>query len=929
MLDFKLLGAPHILLDGQPLTLRRNSVKARALLFYLAATGAMEPRDRLAGLLWSDWPETKARAYLRGELHLLSDLKNRYLLEAEGRIGLAAERVHVDLQALRRVIASPSPTLEELYAASRLYTGPFLDGLDAQLEESSPLFVEWMQVEREQIERQWLQLLYRFAAACAGEGRMLTAGIDACTHLLELEPEREEVHRLKMRLLAMDGQRAAALKQYDLCASALMDELGVPVSAETDALYDRILAGEFDRFERAPIETAGPTGRRSPFQAIAAPAQFSGRDQELDQLIAWLTRPGRPPVVAIVGMGGVGKTALAAAVAERLRPHFADGVLWGRVATDAPLDILQSWALAYDRDLSKITGLEARAAAMRAILADKQALIVLDDVIAGKPIDALLPGAAPCAVLLTSRDRAEIAPHAAEILELRELSPESSLEMLTHLLGEATIAAERASAEELCRLLEGLPLAVEIAAQRIVSSPRRDLARMVRNLRSASARLAHGISNRSVRTSFEVSWASLGAPLRRTFTLLGLFDGRPFTAEAVAAVGELSLDDAIEQLDHLTALSMLKFAGEERYVQHRLLADFAAEKLAELPDRALLQQRFVAYYRRLVQAAAGHFDRLHHEWHHLLNAIETAQQLQEWNELLALVDAAAAPWFARGRFHDARKGFMAGLEAARALNDAQHSTRFAFFLGRVALRQDDYPAACALLQSAIAGYEESGNTLRMADALIDLADVEIELGDHAAAQEHLRRAEASYAAHAQSVGLAAVRCRQASIAYDQEAFDRAAALCEDGLRLLPPEGGELVRSRILRLLADIAVRKQALELAQHYTRQAQEVSAVLNDQTENAAILFAQAKLAHYFGNEIEALESAQQSLALYTAMGDRKAAAVIHLLLCRIYRALGDEMRLGEAVARGKALALEVQDAYIAALFESFTLSAPLAPSS
>ncbi|MCS6826759.1 MAG: tetratricopeptide repeat protein, partial [Caldilinea sp.] len=256
-----------------------------------------------------------------------------------------------------------------------------------------------------------------------------------------------------------------------------------------------------------------------------------------------------------------------------------------------------------------------------------------------------------------------------------------------------------------------------------------------------------------------------------------------------------------------------------------------------------------------------------------------------------------------------------------------HSTRFAFFLGRVALRQDDYPTARALLQSAIAGYEASGNTLRMADALVDLADVEIELGSYATAEQHLRRAEERYAAHGQVVGLAAVRCRQASIAYDQEAFDRAATLCEDGLRLLPPDGGELVRSRILRLLADIAVRKQELELAQHYTRQAQQVSAVLNDQTENAAILFAQAKLAHYFGNEAEALESALQSLALYTAMGDRKAAAVIHLLLCRIYRALGDETKLCEVAARGRALAIEVQDAYIAALFAPFMAGAPLAP--
>lgn len=917
MLDIKLLGAPQILLNGAPLILRRNSIKARAILYYLAATRAPESRERLAGFFWSDWPETKARAYLRGELHLLGELKDVYLLDVEGRLLLAQDKTHVDLYKLQEIAANPTPTLEELYEACKVYVGAFLDGIDSQLEESSPLFVEWMLAQRNLIERQWLQLLFRFATACADEARMLTAGIDACSRLLDLEPEREEVHRLKMRLLALDGQRAAALKQYDVCASALMDELGVPISAETNALYDRILAGEFERTTVGALHVQ--LASSPPFQAIAPPKCLSGRDDELAHLADLLTQPERSPVIAVVGMGGVGKTALAAALAAQVRAHFPDGVLWGRVATDAPLDILQSWALAYDRDLSKISSLEARAAALRNILADKCALIVLDDVVAGKPIDLLLPGAAACPVLLTTRDRAEVSRYTNTIIELRELSTTSGLDMLTHLLGVETIATEHDAATELCHLLDGLPLAVEIAAQRVVASPRRDLARMVRSLRSASARLAHGLSNRSVRTSFEVSWASLDEPLRRTFALTGLFDGRAFTAQAVAEVGALGTDDALDHLDLLTTLSMLKFAGGEHYAQHRLLADFALEKLAELPDLPQVQRRFVAYYRQLTQRAAGDFSVLAQEWEHLRHAVEVAQELRLWPELLALVDAAAAPWFARGRLHDARRGFMAGLDAANALNDTQHRTRFSFFLGRIALRQDDYVTAQGLLNAAIDGFAASGNQMRMADALVDLADVEIELGAYATAAHHLERAEALYTALNQPVGVASVRCRHASIAYDQGDFDRAAALCESGLSLLPLDGGELVRSRILRLLADIAVREQQLSLAQQYTQQAQMINVALNDQTENAAILFAQAKLALYFGNIAEALDSARQSLALYTAMGDRKAAAVIHVLLCAIYRRLGDAVALQDAAMHGRALAAEVRDAQIAAMFEQF----------
>ncbi|HAJ35532.1 MAG TPA: hypothetical protein DCL15_07550 [Chloroflexi bacterium] len=920
MLNLKLLGAPQITLHDAPFTLRRNSIKARALLYYLATVGTLEPRERLAGLFWSDWPEAKARAYLRGELHLLSDLKETYLLDADGRLGLHPDRCRVDVQQLQCVLATPTATLEELYAASRLVAGPFLDGVDTQLEESSPLFIEWLTTQRELIARQIDQLLYRLASACADEGRMLNAGIDACLELLDRAPEREEVHRLKMRLLALDGQRGAALKQYDACASALMDELGVLPSAETNALYDRILAGEFDRSAQSASATfTEATSRRTPFQAIAPPVHLAGRDQELTQLTTALTRSGRGAVVAIVGMGGVGKTALAAELANRLRGEFTDGVLWGRVATDATPDILQSWGLAFDRDLSKISSYEARAAAMRDILSDKRALIVLDDVITGKPIDLLLPGASPCAVLITTRDRAEVARYTNEIVELRELPAVAGLEMLTHLLGEETVATEHAAAEELCQLLGGLPLAVEIAAQRVLASPRRDLARMVRSLHSASARLAHGISNRSVRTSFEVSWESLDASLRRTFAVMGLFDGRPFTAAALAASSDLEADAALDQLDLLATLSMLKYAEDDRYVQHRLLADFALEKLAALPDQEQVEQRFVAHYRHIAQRAAGDFVQLEQEWDHLLHAIQIAHARQRWTEVLALVDAASAPWFARARFHQARQGLQAGLDAAQALQDTTHITRFAFFLGRIALRQDEYTAARELLTTAIAGYAAAGNQIRMAEALVDLADVEMELGAYANAESDLQQAETLYTALEQPTGIAAVRCREASIAYDRSDYAAASRLCEDALRLLPAEGGEVVRSRTLRLLADIAAREKQYALAQQYTAQAQVVNAAINDQTEHAAILFAQAKLAHYFGNEQEALASARQSLAGYTAMGDRKAAAVIHLLLCRIYRAIGDQTNLQAAMQQGRRLAAELQDAQIETWFEEY----------
>ncbi len=904
-LSLKLFGSPHILLGDEPFVVRpRNSIKARAILYYLAVLGEPATRERLAGLFWSDWPEQKARTYLRGELHLLGDLKGRYLIDGDGRVGLNLERCQSDVQRLNSVANSVAPALEDLYAASRAYVGPLLDGIDSMLEESSPLFIEWLHSERDRFELNFRQTLYRLAVACADENRMLNVGIDACTRLLADEPEREEVHRLKMRVLALDGQRAAALKQYDECASALMDELGVPPSAEANALYDRILAGDFER-----VAQAAKTAHHSPFQAIAAPSQLIGRDAELGQIAADLTQPGYGAVVAVVGMGGVGKTALAATIAARLRDAFPDGVLWGRVATDEPLDILQSWAVAYGNDLSKIASPAARAATMRNLLADKQALIVLDDVVAGRPIDLLLPGVGTCSVLMTTRDRAEIALYTTDIIDLRELPAQSGVEMLAHLLGAETIAADRTTAESLCALLGGLPLAVEIAAQLIVASPRRDLGRMLRSLHTASARLAHGISNRSVRTSFSVSWDALHAPLQQTFAFVGLFDGRSFSVESLAALCGTALDETLDRLDLLVALSMLKFGDQERYVQHRLLADFAQEKLAELPERENVQRRFVAYYTALAQAASGDFTQLEYEWDHLLQAVELARRSEAWLDLLALVDAAAAPWFARARFHHARLGFLAGLEAAQAIGDQLRLPRYAFFLGRIALRQDDYATAQNLLSTAIEGFRTNGNQARMAEALVDLADVEFELGNLDASMASLKRAEAVFVSLGQPTGLAAICNRQALMAYRDEDFDGAEALCRQGLELLEQGNDEIIRSRTLRLLTDIELARKELQRAGNYIRLADEANHGISDQTETAAILFAQAKLDHHLGSHMEALANAQRSAEIYAAMGDRKAQVVLNHMISRLYQSLGNFPAAQVAATKSLEMAIELGD--------------------
>lgn len=923
VLDIALLGPPQISLEGQPLVLRpRNSARAKAVLFYLATSGRPESRERLAGLLWSDWPDKKAREYLRGELFLLSGLRQDYLLEVDGRLSLNPQNCRIDLARFCELTEDPQATVEQLEEALRLWSGTFLEGIESAVEAGAALFVEWLEAQRSGWEGARRETLYRLAETAANSHVRLDLGIAACGQLLADEPEREEVHRLKMRLLALAGQRTAALKQYDECTAALLNELGVPPSAETNALYDQIMAGEVG----PPSSTAAApaVGVQAPFQVPAISGHFVGREEERARLMAWLTQPQSGGITAIVGMGGAGKTALAVELAHELRREFPDGVLWANAGEDEPLDILQSWALAYDKDLSKIGSTEARAAAMRNILAARRALIVLDSAVAGREIDLLLPGAANCPVLITTRDLAEVAARTTQVVELPELSTGDSLRLLANFLGEQAVEAEREVALALCTMLGGLPLAVEIAAQRIFASPRRSLARMVRSLQAAGDRLAHGISNRSVRTSFNVSWEALAPNLQRFFALSGLFDGRTFSLPALAAAAGVAPDDvdevdeAGEQLDQLVMLSMLRLGRGDRFYHHRLLADFAGEKLAELPERDAASLRYAAYCRTYAQQMAGNFDALEPEWENLLAGVTMAHRLEAWDLVLGSVDALTAPWFARARFNQARQGFRMALDAATALGDETRQARYAYFLAKAHLRQDDYSTARQLLESAIGVFQPMNDLPRLADAYVDLADVAFEQAEFGEAGGSLAAANAIYQELHQPVGIAMVKCRQAHIAYVEDRDDDARRLCEEGLDCLPPGDGAIVRSRTLRLLTDLALRSRQLTEAADYCQQAQAANQSINDPTESAAILYAQAKLDHFLGDHRTALANAIRSAQLYTAMGDRKATAIVNHFVGRLYLACQDTAAARAAAESGLILAQALDDAELVELYQN-----------
>jgi len=326
-LTLSFLGPFQVTLDGQPVT-NFKSNKVRALLAYLAVE-ADRPhrREVLAGLLWPDWPDRDALSNLR---YTLSDLRRAigdrivepsFLLITRDTLQFNPASDHKldvrDFEFLsaegRLSVTDPESQIENLKSAIDLARGSFLEGFSLG---DSAAFEEWVLFSRERLARRLSSALHHLAIAYEQRGEYEQAQSIA-RRQLELESWDETAHQQLMRALSLDGQRSAALAQYDTCHRLLAEELGVEPSAETTRLYEQIRDEEFKA--PAPILISQPdlTADPPPFlekdESVEAegPA-FVARERELAQLDGYLDAAltGQGQVVFITGEAGSGKTAL-------------------------------------------------------------------------------------------------------------------------------------------------------------------------------------------------------------------------------------------------------------------------------------------------------------------------------------------------------------------------------------------------------------------------------------------------------------------------------------------------------------------------------------------------------------------------------------------------------------------------------------------
>lgn len=578
-LNLRLLGGLALTRNGTPLG-PFLSQKVPALLAYLAITRRPHTREALAGLLWGGLPDVDARSNLRQALSNLRKLAEPHLLIQRDTVEFNPTPPYfLDVEVFTQKVRTASAA--DLQTAADLYAGEFLAGYTVR---EAPEFEEWVLVQRSHLRELALHGLQMLVQLHATHGHYAPA-IEASTRLLALDPWREEAHRQLMVLQARTGQRSAALAQYEICRRVLEKELGVEPSVETMALYDRLRLAQQAARHNLPTDTTS----------------FIGRTDELAELQRRLAHP-TCRLLTLTGPGGVGKSRLAQQAATTHAEVLINGAWYVSLSAANTETLLYDLAEALHLTLK--TGDPKKQ--LLNFLRPQELLLVLDNfehLLAATPLLTDILRAAPdVKLLVTSRERLNLQSEWVFELAGLALSPKADADPAQYSAGQLFIhGVERqhtrvrftksdwVAVHTICRLLEGLPLGIELAAAQLSTL----------NCATIAAEIVRGLDflattqqdvperQRSLHAVVASSWWHLTENEQAVFAQLAVFQGS-FSAPAAEAVAGATP----AHLANLTAKSLVRQSAG-RYELHAVLRRFATEQNHQ-PERE--KARHATYY---------------------------------------------------------------------------------------------------------------------------------------------------------------------------------------------------------------------------------------------------------------------------------------------------------------------------------------------
>ena len=754
--------------------------KAGSLLKLLAlAPGHRLHREQAMDLLWPELDSEAAANNLHHALHIA-----RRTLEPSAPAGAASGYLHlrgeslalspagpvwVDVEVFEEAATTARHTLEiaAYRAAIDLYSGELLP---------RDRYEAWSEERRAQLRGVYLSLLLEVAALYE-ERKEFGEAIEALGRVVAQDPTHEGAHVGLIRLYALLGRRREALRQYERLREALFNEFGTEPEAAIVRLHEEIWAGTFppahsplaagSRSEELPAAEAG--GRHN---LPLARTSFIGREREtleIKRLLA-MTR-----LLTLTGVGGSGKTRLALEVASDLVGAYPDG------AWLVELAVLSDPAL-MPQAVAKALGVREQPGrplveTLKDVLRSRKMLLVMDNCehlieAAVRLVDALLDSSPGLRVLATSRETLNASDEVAWVVPSltvpysrqqtytpQELEAYESVRLFVERARQRDPSFELTlrngqAVSQVCRRLEGIPLAIELAAARIgVLSVERIAERLDDSLRLLAAGGRTALPrHRTLRATLEWSHELLGEPERKLFGRLSVFAGG-LTLEAAEAVGT---GDGIGQHDVLDLLSKLvdkslvvaeASPGEEGALRYRMLEtlrQYGQERLEESGEAQRVRERHAEYYLALAEGTdlqeaerelnaarpVAWLKRMESEHANLRAALNWSLDKDDEPEggraaQLGLRLSVVLWWFWHTHQIEGRRYLQSALSGrsdptmtrwrARALNAA----------AGLALYQADYGASKALMDEALALYRELGDKEGIAAGLTDLGLVAV------------------------------------------------------------------------------------------------------------------------------------------------------------------------------------------------------------
>ncbi|HBX70653.1 MAG TPA: hypothetical protein DEH25_15060 [Chloroflexi bacterium] len=646
---------------------------------------------------------------------------------------------------------------------------------------------------------------------------------------------------------------------------------------------------------------------RTPFQAPRDILDFVGRSAALDELSATLLGEPIANLVCITGMGGVGKSALATRVAHAFHSHFPDGVLWANLATSEPLAILDSWAHALGVDLSRLPDFESRAAALRSILSDKKVMLILDDIRDPEDARLLLPGGSGCVSIMTTRNLDfPVALEAYEI-HLFEMSISECRQIMAQIVGQPRVDAEAQTAEEIINLLGGLPLAVKIAARRLASRRRWRLEDLFIRLSDEKSRLdVLRMSDIAVRSSIAISWDDLDRELKRTFSLVAVFDERPFSASAMAAIAGIERSTMCEHLDTLVSYSLLFEQGDRHYRQHTLLSDFAREQLG---DDSVILRRMAEFYLSYANEYCHQFLALEQEQANIAVGMRVVYEWDLWEKTLAYAEALHEFWISRGYFSTARQGYQWACEAAENLADQSRLADYLCRWGEACIEQNDYDEAEQHLNRSRQIFEFLQNRTGLGKVLYFLGRIGVERAQYVVAERLLGESLRIQEEIRNDIGVADVLYRIAYIRFYQENFVDTERYLQRALKLQESQSEWRGAIRTLSFLAQLELQLENPDDALGYGDRAMKLCDEYQEQSERVTILETISDIYRYQGGFSKARLYALESLEISKNINDRKSQAKLNYKLSLIEIGMKNLSRALDAAQESLKLTLSIQD--------------------